>query len=142
MATRPRFLLVCPTFEPKTPPQQHLEVELLLAFLRGRGFSAEAIDAQAAELDAVRLAETVENRGAEIVYLHAPSRVAFCAARAAAEHLRAPHGLLVLGGDFASARDMEILARTTPVDAVLRGELEPPMDAQYSKVQHGRRSRA
>lgn len=122
-----RLYLLIPS-PPGRAPRQHLDAELLLAWVREKGFDAVAFDTAVASRPAADLLDEARRR-AGVVYCHLPSAAEFQQLEQAAAGLgrRPGSALLVAGGSFAQTFDREILERVPTLDGVVRGELELPV---------------
>ena len=123
-----RLFLLIPS-PPESRPRQHLEVEVLLSWLRERDFEAAAFDTAVSRRSPQELLTEAQRGGARLVYWHLPRAGQFRELLRWAEGIDGSPGpaLQVAGGAFAQAHDREILERLPQIDAVVRGELESPV---------------
>lgn len=135
----PLMLLVRPAYKHGKQPQQNLDFEVLLGYLRKCGFTAQAVDAQLSGLDCRSLVSFIRNAQARIVYWHLRRRADFQSAAAMVPLLKetSPQTLMVAGGDFANLYDIGILERLQALDCVIRGEPELALEALGKKVGQG-----
>jgi|GEM_PF-5533273 len=113
--------------------EQPLEAEVLLAYLRQRGFRAG--------FSPGRQQSSERSPTARVVYWHLPTRREL---RALLEHPPRNHPepaagkpLWIAGGDCAHLFDQELLARLPELDAVVRGEPEVPVCSLLQTLQRG-----
>ncbi len=135
----PLMLLVRPAYKYGKQPQQNLDFEVLLGYLRKCGLTALAVDAQLSGLDCRSLASFIRNDNARIVYWHLRRSADFQSAAAIVPLLKeaSPQTLMVAGGDFATLYDIDILERLQALDCVIRGEPELTLEALGRKVGQG-----
>lgn len=121
-----RVYLLIPS-PPGRPPRQHLEVEVLLSWLRHRGIEATALDTALSEgpVSPAELLADACRQGARLVYWHVPSATELGELMEPSPAEEGP--LQVAGGGYAQAVDDEILAELPQIEAIVRGELELPI---------------
>lgn len=130
-----RLCLLIPA-PPGRPPRQHLEVEVLLSWVREQGIDADAFDTALARRSPEELLTEAQRRGARLVYWHLPDAAEHGELARCAERLEASSGpaLQVAGGAYAQSHDREILDRLPPLDAVVRSELELPIRSLLERL--------
>ncbi len=128
---RPSLLLVAPAYAESGIPQQDVHFEVLAGYLRRRGFPVEVVDAQVSRLAPPALADHIRRSGASLVYLNLAGRADIKAVRETVEALGGPlaGAPLLAGGQFGSRHDLEILRRLPEIDAIVKGEPEPTLEA-------------
>lgn len=133
------MLLVRPAYKYGKQPQQNLDFEVLLGYLRRRGLPVQAVDAQLSGLDFRSLVSFIRNAQARLVYWHLRRRADFHSAATMVPLLKeaSPQTLMVAGGDFATLYDIDILERLQALDCVIRGEPELALEALGKKVVQG-----
>lgn len=135
----PLMLLVRPAYQYGKQPQQNLDFEVLLGYLRKYGLPVQAVDAQLSGLDCRSLVSFIRNAQARIVYWHLRRRADFQSAATMVPLLKdaSPPPLMMAGGDFATLYDIDILERLQALDCVIRGEPELALEALGKKVGQG-----
>ncbi len=131
----PDVALVLPAPRPG-PPEQDLDYEILLAYLRQESLRAVPVVVHAGD-DAESLGSRFAAEGLpRLVYWHLPSRPAFQLVRSLPTVAPGPPTLA--GGDFASRHDLAVLARLPALDGIVRGEAEPTLAAVADAVRRGK----
>jgi radical SAM superfamily enzyme YgiQ (UPF0313 family) len=107
---------------------QHLDLEILAAFLRASGFRVLLLDGRSSGLAVAHSLETALSARPAAIYWHTPSRQQFLAMRGVlGRRSDGERPVQLAGGYFASRNDLAILLELKELDAVVHGELEIPM---------------
>lgn len=121
---RPGYDLVA--IHPGSPagvPEQQLDLEVLAAFVRSRGFTVLLLDSALHRLDGAGLLERAAGARPRLIYWHLPSRTELIALRSLSP-ARLENAVSVAGGYFATRHDLAILEAVQGLDAVVQGEPE------------------
>ncbi len=127
----PDVLVLLPHFVDGEEPEQDLEAEILVAYLRQHGLAVVLVDAQVSRLAPANLARSVLEQRPGVMCWRVATRPDFRALIEAAPTIAsAPNRPLMLGlGDLAARNDRTVLERVAVLDAVVRGEPEATVAA-------------
>lgn len=137
--SRPALLLLPPRSDSGKAPQQDLDMEILLAYLRRGGFSVQMLNDDLSCLGGSRLLGRVETARTCILYARIRRRLDLQILTTILPRLRScsPEPLVLVGGEFARRYDLQILERFQEIDAVVRGEPELTLEALGESLAKG-----
>jgi anaerobic magnesium-protoporphyrin IX monomethyl ester cyclase len=122
---------------PAGVPEQQLDLEILVAFVRSSGFTVLVLDSALNRLDGAGLLERTADARPLLVYWHLPSRTELTALRSLSR-VRPEDTLSVAGGYFATRNDLTILEAVRGLDAVVQGEPEVTIVELLRALKSGR----
>lgn len=108
---------------------QHLDAEMAASYLRSRGFRISMSNGGAAGGSLARHLAPLKDDPPAALYWHIPHRPSYRLLARERETLASwSHSLVVAGGRFASQHDEAMLDALPGLFAVIRGELEKPLE--------------
>ncbi len=118
-------------------PIQHLDAEILVAYLRKVGLRVSMIDTSFSNTTSRDLMDSLRKDSPLIIYWHIPSLNNYRGLLASSEEMKPWPGRprMIAGGYFASRNDLSILENIPSLDAVVVGELDLTVEALVRMVQ-------
>lgn len=132
------LVAILPAGTPGGAPEQHLDLEILVSYVRSSGWTVRLLDATLHGRD--QILHSLQEKRARLVYWHLPSRSELLALKAMKGDgaLDLAGAVMVAGGYFATRHDLAILQEIDRLDAIVCGEAEATLLALLEAIRDRR----